>query len=167
VKSFFALLLVVLLTGCAGYSGRGLVPGQATADEVEKLMGPSAERRETGGESVRYYSRLPSGKEMYAARFDRSGKLIAIEQRLTEQNVASLERGKTRRAEVLELLGPPYKVWSFPRMPREVFEYRMGIAGAASVPQGLYVQMTPDDGVVREVFIENDPDRRLSDCCNS
>jgi hypothetical protein len=159
--------LVLTLAGCASFDGRGLVPGQATAEQVDALMGPADDKRVHGAETWLYYSRQPYGLANYTARIGPDGKLIAIEQRLNEQNVASLERGKTRRGDVLELLGPPYKVWNFPRMPREVFEYRMGIMGAASVPQGLYVQMTPDDGVVREIFIENDPDRRLSDCCGS
>src|SRR5882762_11514191 len=101
-------LLLFLLGGCASYSGRGLVPGQSSAAEVEAVMGPSAERRSApNGESVRYYSRLPFGRQMYAARFDRNGKLIAVEQRLTTENVAKLQPGKSTEREVRDLLGPP------------------------------------------------------------
>ena len=61
-----------------------------------------------------------------------------------------------------DLLGPPWKVWPFPRMQRDIWEYRMTIGGGGWVPQGLYVQMSPDS-VVREVYILNDPDNRLSE----
>jgi hypothetical protein len=161
------IVIVLLLAGCASYDGRGLIPGQATAEQVEALMGPSTDKRTVGNETWVYYSRQPYGLTNYVARIGQDDRLIAVEQRLTEENVAKIVRGQTRRDEVFQLLGPPYRVWNFPRMPREVPEWRMLIAGAASVPQGLYVQMTPDDGVVREVFIENDPDRRLSDCCST
>jgi hypothetical protein len=40
----------------------------------------------------------------------------------------------------------------------------MMTAAAGSIPQALYVQLSPD-GVVREVYIMNDPDNRLSECC--
>ena len=55
-----------------------------------------------------------------------------------------------------------WKVWPYPRMQREIWEYRMTTGGAASVPQGLYVQLSPDN-VVREVYVMNDPDNRLSE----
>ena len=80
--------LAAALCGCAAETGRGLVPGQSTESQVEALMGPSADRRQKpAGESVRYYSRLPQGREMYAARFGADGKLISIEQRLMEREV--------------------------------------------------------------------------------
>ena len=99
------------------------------------------------------------------ARVDREGKVIAVEQRLTDENVAKLVRGKTSADEVRDLLGPPWKVWPYPRMQRDIWEYRMTIAAAGWVPQGLYVQVSPDN-VVREIYILNDPDNRLSECCN-
>src|SRR5882762_6363158 len=83
MKTIIAAVCVVLLAGCASYAGRGLAAGQSSAEEVEALVGPSVERRSApNGESVRYYSRLPFGRQTYAARFDRNGRLIAVEQRL-------------------------------------------------------------------------------------
>jgi hypothetical protein len=40
----------------------------------------------------------------------------------------------------------------------------MTVAAGGGVPQGLYVQMSPDN-VVREVYVLSDPDNRLSECC--
>src|SRR6185295_321483 len=118
--------VAIVLAGCAGYAGRGLVPGQSSAEEVEALMGPAAERRPgAGGETVRYYSRQPNGREMYAARFGQDGKLRAIEQRLTEANLARLALGASRTDDVRNLFGPPYKVDTFARLAREVWTYKM------------------------------------------
>lgn len=142
---------LLLIAGCAGYSGYGLVPRVSTAEEVEALMGPSAERRPgPGGETVRYYSRQPFGREIYAARFGADERLIAIEQRLTLDNVAKLRPDITRADEVRALLGPPYRVDRFPRMQREAWTYWM--RGMTPTRAQLYVQFSPD-GVVREVYL--------------
>src|SRR4051812_10112259 len=96
MRHTFIACLLIAVAGCAGFAGAGLVPGVATEAEVEKVMGPSADRRQrSDGEVVRYYSRLPAGREVYAARFGRDGKLIAIEQRLTREFAARLVPGKS------------------------------------------------------------------------
>lgn len=118
-------------------------------------MGPAAEvRKEPGGETLRYYSRQPYGREIYAARIGRDGKLAALEQRLTEDNLAKLRIGSTREENVRELLGPPYRIDEFPRMPRQVWTYKMYSGG---FPKDLYVQFSPD-GLVREVMMTDDPE---------
>jgi len=155
MRHFIAFGAALALAGCAGYSGHGLVPGQSTADEVEALMGPSAERRPgAGGETVRYYSRQPNGREMYAARIGPDGRLRAIEQRLTEANLARVVPGASLADDVRELLGPPYQVNTFARQAREVWTYNM--YGNRSQPMNLHVQFSRD-GVVREVMLLDDP----------
>ena len=155
MRLILPLAFLMLLAGCAGFDGRGLVPGQSTENEVEALMGPSADQRKgPGGESVRYYSRLPYGRVMYAARFTPQGKLIAIEQRLTESNVARLRPGSTRADDVRELIGPPYRVDAYPRLERDVWTYKM--YEGSFVPKDLYVQLSRD-GIVREVMMTDDP----------
>ncbi len=137
-------------------------PGISTS-QLEARMGAAADKRvHSDGETLYYYPSQPYGLAMWVARVGADGRLIRMEQRLTDENVAKLERGKTRADDVRDLLGPPWRVWPFPRMQRDIWEYRMSINGTASVPQGLYVQISPD-GVVREVYIENDPDNRLSE----
>jgi hypothetical protein len=148
-----AAALAAALAGCAGFSGRGLEPGKSTAAEVEALMGPAAEQRPgAGGETVRYYSRLPYGRQMYAARIGADGRLVAIEPRLTDENIAKLAHGWSV-AQVRDLLGPPWQVHDMRRLEREVWTYPMeGIMW----PRHLYVQFSRD-GVVREVYAMDDP----------
>jgi hypothetical protein len=154
-RSFIAFLLIAI-AGCAGFSGAGLVPGVATEAEVEKVMGPSADRRErANGEVVRYYSRLPSGREMYAARFGRDGKLIAIEQRLTREFASQLLPRKSTTEDARDLLGPPYRIQSYPKIPSEVWLYPMR-EGAINVT--LNVDFAAG-GIVREVRIYDEVDR--------
>jgi hypothetical protein len=138
-----------LLLGCASYSGRGLVPGQSTAADVEGLMGKPAERIETpGGGSVLYYPRGPLGRETYAVVLRADGKVQAVEQRLTDENIAKLAAGTTTIKEVRELFGPPSRTASMPRLQRDVWEYPMD---NIAQPRVLYVQFSAD-GIVREVL---------------
>lgn len=155
MRSLIAFALAVAVPGCAWYSGRGLVPGQSSVAEVEALMGPASDRR-TGpaGETVRYYSRLPAGRDIYAARFGPDGKLKALEQRLTPESVAKIIPGRMRADDVRELLGPPWRVDDFPRLEREIWTYPM--RANDPVLRELYVQFSRD-GVVREVLLMDDP----------
>src|SRR5205814_5716060 len=92
-KSVFALALLV--AGCASFDGRGLAPGTPES-QVDALMGPAADKRVKGAETWLYYPRQPYGKANYVARIGADGRLIAIEQRLTDDHVARIERNKWR-----------------------------------------------------------------------
>jgi hypothetical protein len=159
------IVVAIALAGLAGCAAFQLPEPGTPVVQVEGRMGPAADKRvHSDGETWYYYPRQPHGLAMYVARVDKDGRLLAMEQRLTDENVARLEKGKTRADDVRDLLGPPWKVWPYPRMQRDIWEYRMTVGGAGSVPQGLYVQVSPDS-IVREVYVLNDPDNRLSECC--
>jgi hypothetical protein len=155
----FALLAVVMvgvLSGCAADTGRGLVPGQSTEAQVEALMGPSMDRRQKGGETVRFYRR--SGRDNLAARFGADGKLIALEQRLTEENVALLKPDRSRAEDVRDLLGPPYRISKYPLSQREVWTYPMPPIAGIVYPRILNVEISADQ-VVRELKYFDDTQR--------
>lgn len=146
-------VLLLALSACAGYDGRGLTPGQSTSAEVEKLMGPSKDKRTAAnGETVLWFPRLPAGRVSYAARIGKDDKLIAVEQRLTEANLARLQPGVSRESDVLDLLGPPYKIDRFPRQERDTWSYP-----AEGITPKLIVVQLSKDGVVREIYIIEDP----------
>ncbi len=158
MRTMAAMIAVLALAGCASFEGRGLVPGKSTAAEVDALMGPAADKRAAAnGETWLYYPRQPFGRSMYVARVGADGRLVAIEQRLTDENVGKLVLGGTRAEEVRVLLGPPYGVTKFPRLNREVWQYHMRRFGDPGQPAALYVQLSPD-GVVREVLYQDEPE---------
>ncbi len=147
------LLLLLFLAGCAGYDGRTLVPGQSTAADVEQLMGPVADKRAgPNGETVLWFPRLPAGRVSYAARVGADGKLVAVEQRLTQENFERLKRNESRADDVRDLLGPPSRLEPNPRQQRDVWTYEaQGI-----VPQVMILQFSRD-GVLREKYMIDDP----------
>jgi hypothetical protein len=155
MKLAVAVLSLAALAGCASYGGGSLQPGRSTAAEVESVMGPAADKRVTpNGETVLWYPRMPYGDGSYAARIGADGRLIAIEQRITEENIAKIERGKTTAAEVRDIVGPPYRVDQYPRMDREIWTYKLQVF---PFPKALFVQLSPDR-VVREVYYMDDPE---------
>lgn len=154
------LAALLLLGGCAGhYSGAGLEPGRSTAQEVDALMGPAADKRSgPGGETDYYYQRLPYGQAIYVARIGADGKLIAIEQRLTPENAAKVTPG-TRAGQVRDLLGPPWGSPRYGNLERDIWSYPMRVrdGNPQRKPQLFIVQLSYD-GVVREAYFMNDPE---------
>jgi hypothetical protein len=151
----YVIPAVALIAGCASYSGSGLVPGQSSVEDVEAVMGaPTLVREAADGERTLWYPRLPLGRESFAARIDRDGTLVSLDQRLTAQNIARLRPNQSTADDVLDILGPPYRVYQYPRMQREAWEYQLRTPPSN---MNLYVQVSPDR-VVREVFQLHDPE---------
>lgn len=119
-------------------------------------MGRPAEKRAgAGGETVYYFPRLPWGYATYAARIGADGKLVALEQRLTEENIAKLKPGVTRAEEVRELLGPPFEPMKQALSGDEIWTYPMRIAGHPT-PKWFLAQVS-SDGVLRSTYLIDDP----------
>ncbi len=139
---------------CASYDGRSLVPGQSTAAQVEALMGRPAERiTNSAGENVWFYPHAPAGRDTYAVRMRPDGVVIAVEQRLTKENVALVVPGKTTVKEVREIFGPTWRIWRNQLKQRDVWDYPMLVDNRL---MNFFVQFS-DDGVVREAYLLHDP----------
>jgi len=149
-----AAALVVPLAGCAGFSGRDLVPGRSTAAEVRTSMGEPAMIVQRPGETWWYYPRGYFARQTYVARIGSDGVLRGIEQRLDVANIQKVEVGTSTMNDVRELFGPPHEITRFNRLKRTVWEYRLH-----EVPfKWLLEVQFSDDGVVREVLKLRDPE---------
>lgn len=93
---------------------------------------------------------MPFGRKVFVARLGRDRKLIAVEQRLSEEYIARLVPNQSRKEDVRDLFGPPYEALFYPRLERDTWSWHM--RRFANLPAGLHVQMSPD-GVVREVYV--------------
>ena len=159
MKTLVTLCLAVALAACASFDGRGLVPGQSTAADVESVMGAPAETRKmANGETWLYYPRQPYGRVTFVARLGPDGRLLALEQRLTDENVAKIIPNTTRAEQVRDLFGPPWSTMHIARMERDIWTWHMRRFGDPGIPVSLNVQMSPD-GVVREVHIIDESSR--------
>lgn len=152
-------LVLALLAGLLAAGGcatsRDLTPGRSSLAEVEAALGAPAERREVAGESWLYYPSQPYGRKVFVARVA-ADKLIALEQRLTEEYVGKLVRDRSRSDDVLALFGRPYERMSSARMDRETWTWHM--RRYTNRAAGLHVQLSPD-GVVREYYVIDEDDK--------
>ena len=169
-----ALLLILALAGCAGgpgtslpqfslftnaSMGTSLVPGKSRDDDVRSDMGAPAEvLDESGGSKVWFYpKRGQSGRQTIAVRIGPDRVVRTVEQRLTQENIARITPEKMSERDVRLLLGPPNTVEAWPRLNRNIWDYRMTDTGPTGAGKVLSVQFSPD-GVVREVRFLDDSD---------
>jgi hypothetical protein len=150
-----ALILATLLAGCASYDGRGLVPGTSSEADVERTMGVPAEKiASADGGSTWFYPHGPMGRDTFAVRIAADGKMLSVEQVLTENNFPKLVAGTSTSRDARLVLGPPSRVFQSPRQQREIWEYPY--YNTVQVPFILNVQFS-GDGVVRELVTIRDP----------
>ena len=120
-----ALALAVALGGCASYSGYGLKPGVATADDVRRTMGaPRNIYRDDDGRESWEYSHGPLGRETFMVRLDKNRVLEKVEQVLNEQGFARIVAGKSKGDDVLRAIGSPWRTGRFDRRQEEFWDYR-------------------------------------------
>jgi hypothetical protein len=155
MKTILALGLALTLAGCATFDGRGLTPGMSSAADVERVMGAPAEKRQAGAETWYYYPRQPFGRMTFVARLGPDGRLVAIEQRLTEENTEQLKVGATRAEQVRDLLGPPFEPMHQRLSGKDLWTYPMRIPGYPT-PRWFLVQISPE-GVLTEKYFIDDP----------
>jgi len=149
------MAVLVSAAGCASY--RDLTPAQSTLKDVEATLGAPAERRQVGAETWLYYPQQPYGRKVRVARVSSDGKLIAVEQRLSEEYIAKLIPNQSNQDDVLALFGRPYERLNVPRMDRDMWTWYMRQYGTLKAT--LNVQLSPD-GVVREIYVLDDNDTR-------
>lgn len=153
------LFVVLLLQACASYDGRGLVPGNSTTADVERVMGPPKDKVGiAGGDTLWFYPHNPFGRHTYAVQVAADGRVRSIEQRLTVANMQKLVANVSTVQDVRALFGPPNRVTHFNRQQRDVWEYRM--FNQIDIPYNLYVQYSAD-GIVREVLFLRDPSQDM------
>lgn len=121
-----AVLLVVALAGCAGYGGRGLVPGESSTDDVLRVMGlPAMQWTDADGARQFAYPRGPMGVHTFMVHVGADGRLRGIDNVLDEEGFARINPGMTQE-EVLRVLGPPQPHWTMYFAARDelVWEWR-------------------------------------------
>ena len=80
MRLLYAIFQVILLAGCAAYSGTGLKPGEAGLDDVLRVMGQPAMRWENPDGSLQLaYPHGPMGFHTYMVDIGKDGKLQRLE----------------------------------------------------------------------------------------
>ncbi len=144
-----ALLSAVGLTACDYLNMRELQPGVSSALEVRDRFGPpQMEWRNADGSLTWEYSRQPEGIECFMITIGADNILRRIEQVLTEDNFARVQRGMNGD-EVRRLLGKPAASQFFALRKETVWEWKID-HGNASGGEPVYftVSFNTDGRVV-------------------
>ncbi|MEF8723149.1 MAG: hypothetical protein V5B30_11285 [Candidatus Accumulibacter delftensis] len=106
------VLSVLLVAGCAGYSGSNLKPGVSTLPEVMASMGsPAMAWKNPDGSEQLAYPRGPAGTQTFMVDVGPDGKLQRIEKVLNVENFARVQAGMSQD-QVLRILGPSGSQWT-------------------------------------------------------
>jgi hypothetical protein len=122
---FSTLALTALLAGCAStpaYEPKADLLGKARADVVSVMGSPAVEQPTQDGVRM-VYPRGPYGKHTYVVTVDSMGKVIGLEQVLTEENFNRVVPGMTA-AQVELLIGPSFVKTELARKRGEFWAYR-------------------------------------------
>ena len=122
---WIAAAMLLLLSGCASYSGWGLNADTSTAADVRRIMGePWKICPLPGGMQNWIYPRGPLGLHVYNAHIDNDGVLRSLENVLEDRGFATVVKGKTTKDDVLCIFGPPMQEMYFERRNELVWDYR-------------------------------------------
>jgi outer membrane protein assembly factor BamE (lipoprotein component of BamABCDE complex) len=148
---------MLLVSGCASYSGWGLKPGTSTADEVRRTMGePVKICPLAGGMQNWIYPRGPEGVHTYNVHVDSGGTMRSIENVLDEGGFARVRNGASTRDEVLCVFGPPLRETYYKARNELVWDYRFKDTwGYVS----LYHVLFNDAGIVTATMRIREEDR--------
>lgn len=127
-RALAAFASIIGFYGCDGAHLAALKPGISTAQEVrERLGAPAAEWPNADGSVTWEYPRQPEGTQCWMLTLNPGGVLQKIEQALTEENFARIEKGWGAER-VRRLLGKPRNETKFPLKPEVVWEWRIAPA---------------------------------------
>lgn len=125
LKTLAAVAASVGFYGCDGIHLDALKPGLSTAQEVrERLGNPAAEWPNPDGSVTWEYPRGPEGFQCWMITLSDRGVLLRIDQVLTAENFARIEKGWTPE-QVRRLLGKPATIVTFPLKPEVVWDWRI------------------------------------------
>ncbi len=124
-SSVFSILIssLLALTACSSYAPPDQLAG-VTQDQLLARMGPPETRRQLGDGNTRLeYPTGPYGLHTWFFDVDASGKVLRVEQVLTERHFNQILPDMAQ-AEVRQRLGRPNSVFRLGRSRGEVWNYR-------------------------------------------
>lgn len=157
-----AVVGAALLAGCAAVQLARLEPGKSTEADVRQALGQPARIHDApGGLRQLAFPSGPEGTQTHMAFVAADGRLVRLDQVLTEENFARLSPGTTTAAEVERLIGPPWRTMDFPNKGATAWDYVFRDIGGYVVDFSV---MVGRDGVVTEkVYVRRfmgDPSRK-------
>jgi hypothetical protein len=124
-RALAAFASIIGFYGCDAAHLADLKPGISTAQEVRERLGVPAAEWPNGDGSVTWeYPRGPEGTRCWMLTLSDRGVLQKVEQALTEENFARVQKGWSAE-QVRRLLGKPASEVKFPQKPEVVWDWRI------------------------------------------
>ena len=123
-SSATALLAAFLLSGCAAVSLARLEPGRSTEADVRQALGePARVYAAADGSRQLVFPSGPEGTQTHMAHLAADGRLVRLEQVLSEEHFGRISTGTTKAGEVERLVGPPWRMQDFPNLQATAWDY--------------------------------------------
>ena len=123
MKIALPFAFIVVLAGCASYSGASLAPGVPEAQVRATMGAPAMEVRDADGTRLLYYPRGPLGNQTYVAAIGPEGNLREIDNVLTDGRFNAIRAGLTEQ-DVLRMIGPPREKAYFSNLQQTAWDYK-------------------------------------------
>ncbi|HQR69329.1 MAG TPA: hypothetical protein PLE54_01900 [Burkholderiaceae bacterium] len=151
-RTLIALLMASALSGC-GFPG-SVKPGQDEASARSTAGRPTAVLKLPDGTTRWQYSGQPSNQNVWIIDFDAQGRVVRVEQVMTDEAFARIRSGRDTRADVQRDFGPPAETFSFPLKNETAWMYRYFTFGGFYA--AMFVYFDPA-GVVTRTETGMDP----------
>lgn len=120
-----AVAYSLLATGCAAVALYGLEPGRSSEGDVRRALGePAKSFAAADGSRTLVFPTGPYGTQTNMARLAPDGRLLRVEQVLSEDYFSRIANGQTTSQEVERLIGPPWRTIDFPNLRQVAWDYR-------------------------------------------
>lgn len=153
-NSVFALLLGLMLNGCAGF-GNAPPPGTPENQVVQTLGHPNRVIQD-GQTRILEYNQGFGSQYTYLAKIGPDNRLLSYEQVLTDAKFASIPIGRATKDMVLRTVGSPLETSRLPLKDLEVWSYPYKESGVWD--SVMHVQFDRN-GIVQS--LQNTPDLRF------
>ena len=153
LTTFAALLVPIMVVGCAGMIRQTPSLGDPVAVVQQKMGAPTAVYRD-GGEQVFEYATGPMGQQTFMAHIGADGRLATYEQVLTSEKFATVKIDAATKDDVLRSFGRPAEMSRVAMHDYEVWSYRYKEAGVWNSLMHVHFDR---QGVVRQMMNGPDP----------
>lgn len=132
--------------------GPPLLPGDSI-DTVKLKLGEPTATYSAGSEQLLEYATGPMGQSTWMAHIGADGRLVLLEQVLTDAKFATIQVGAATHEDVLRAIGRPAEKSYLPLRDYEVWSYRYKESGVWNSMMHVHFDRA---GVVR--MMQNGPD---------
>ena len=154
IRVTLALASIALVTGCANY--QSVKPGMSTAEAIQKLGKPSTSCVREDGTQRLIWTMQPYGQYAWGTNTTKDGKVIEMQQLLTDKHFQVLASGKWTDQRLACEFGEPANKYGIAKGNEIVWAYRYKQDDVWN--SMMYVYMGPQGNLVNRFHPAPDPD---------